>query len=239
MLAKPSSSGFAAWLSQLSVLVAALVAMALRRDGSSYGIGWTLGPGPAYVAVIAVTITVVGASWAIAYLLHGLAYAPALHLRQAVVVLPIMLLMSCLFAFAEEFGWRGYLLPRLSPLGPAIALCLSGCLWFLWEAPLVWFGILDASLIHINAPVTLLLHFVSTISAAIAFGFLRLRFRSVWLPTFAHGLLNTLGAVSFLYLRELKPFTGDFAGPIGTGLSALVASLLLWNVIHSGTGMKT
>jgi membrane protease YdiL (CAAX protease family) len=174
----------------------------------------------------------------IASLFHGLAYTPVLKLRQAVDVLPIMLLMSCLFAFAEEFGWRGYLLPRLLPLGPAIALCLSGCLWFLWETPLVWFGILDASLIHINAPVTLVLHFVSTVSAAIAFGYLRLRFRSVWLPTFAHGLLNTLGAVSFFYLRELKPFIGDFAGPIGTGLGALVASVLLWTTVSSGTGKK-
>jgi membrane protease YdiL (CAAX protease family) len=35
-------------------------------------------------------------------------------------------LSSCLFAFAEEFGWRGFLLQQLSPLGVRRVLLVSG-----------------------------------------------------------------------------------------------------------------
>lgn len=146
---------------------------------------------------------------------------------QLLITLPFLFIPSCLFAFAEEFGWRGFLLQQLSPLGPRRALLLSGVCWFLWELPLVVFGLLDATLIHINMPVTLVLHSLQTVSVGIAFGYLRLRFGSIWLPTFAHGLLNTFGALAFFYFAEKKPFIGDFAGYIGTTLLVLLACLLL------------
>lgn len=40
------------------------------------------------------------------------------------------------FAFGEEWGWRGYLLPRL-PLGVWSALLLSGLIHGLWHAPIL------------------------------------------------------------------------------------------------------
>jgi len=146
---------------------------------------------------------------------------------QALVTVPILLIPSCLFAFAEEFGWRGFLLPQLSPLGLGRAMLVSGVCWFLWELPLVVFGLLDSTLIRINLPLTLALHLLQTVSAGVAFGYLRLRFGSIWLPTFAHGLLNTLGAFAFFYFAEKKPFVGDFAGYVGTALLLVLAGFLL------------
>jgi membrane protease YdiL (CAAX protease family) len=34
-----------------------------------------------------------------------------------------------LFGFGEEFGWRGYLLPKLMPLGRWKAYVLVGIIW--------------------------------------------------------------------------------------------------------------
>jgi membrane protease YdiL (CAAX protease family) len=227
MLNNPRTAGLAAWLAQTMVFIAATITMLSRSRPGFHRIGWRLGPLKAYTVVFAVTLALVALALGLAYLMGGLRYAPQVTASQVVVTVPILLISSCLFAFAEEFGWRGFLLQQLSPLGVRRALLLSGVCWFLWELPLVVFGLLDATLIQINLPVTLALHFLQTLSVGIAFGYLRLRFGSIWLPTFAHGLLNTLGAFAFFYFAEENPFIGDFAGYIGTSLLVVLAGLLL------------
>lgn len=227
MLNNPRTAGLAAWLAQTTVFIAATFTMLARSRAAFQGVGWRVGPVKAYAAVFAVTLAVVALALGIAYLLGGLRYAPQVTAAQVVVTLPILLISSCLFAFAEEFGWRGFLLPQLKPLGLRRALLVSGVCWFLWELPLVVFGLLDATLIHINLPVTLALHLLQTLSVGVAFGYLRLRFGSIWLPTFAHGLLNTLGAFAFFYFAEKNPLIGDFAGYVGTALLVVLAGFLL------------
>ncbi len=55
-------------------------------------------------------------------------------------------------ALGEELGWRGYLFPRLLRLGTVPALVVSGVVWGVWHAPLLWSGwivpaVLDAVLV--------------------------------------------------------------------------------------------
>lgn len=45
-----------------------------------------------------------------------------------------------LFAFGEEYGWRGVLADELKPLGPLRANLLTGVLWGLWHAPIIILG---------------------------------------------------------------------------------------------------
>lgn len=45
-----------------------------------------------------------------------------------------------LFAFGEEYGWRGVLMDELRPLGTARANVLTGILWGLWHAPIILLG---------------------------------------------------------------------------------------------------
>ncbi len=41
----------------------------------------------------------------------------------------------------EEYGWRGYLLPRLLPLGEIKATLLQGLIWGLWHLPAIRIGL--------------------------------------------------------------------------------------------------
>ena len=46
-----------------------------------------------------------------------------------------------LSTFGEEYGWRGYLLPRLLPLGEIRASVLLGMIWGVWDLPLLLAGL--------------------------------------------------------------------------------------------------
>jgi membrane protease YdiL (CAAX protease family) len=234
MLKDPQTAGIAASVAQLSVLVAAVFAMTIFSRTSFRQIGWRLGPFRAYATVFAIALLLIGLFSAVGLTSGWLRFAGTGSAKptQVLVSFLILLVMSCLFSFSEEFGWRGFLLPQLLPLGVRRALLVSGGIWFLWEAPLVYFGLLDSTMIQVNFPLTIVCHLVQTCCVAIVLGYLRLRFGSVFLPTFAHGLLNALGGVSFMLLIQINPILGDLGGPSGTVLFVAIAAII-WRHIGS------
>ena len=58
------------------------------------------------------------------------------YLMLLVIALPVTL-----FTFGEEYDWRGYLLPRLLPLGEIRASVLLGMIWGVWHLPLIMAGL--------------------------------------------------------------------------------------------------
>lgn len=65
----------------------------------------------------------------------------ALVIAQAVSGFFLGPIMNCFTCFGEEWGWRGYLLPKMAKKLPTIPMLLvNGIIWGLWHAPLTAIG---------------------------------------------------------------------------------------------------
>ena len=137
-----------------------------------------------------------------------------------IVIWPVLFLVSLLFvpffnavfAFGEEFGWRGYLLPKLMPLGKLRAYLLSGIIWGLWHLPLVLVGFM-----YPGYPVLgMLLFTMLTTALGIYINELTLRYHSSILAGWIHGVFNTqrLGVWALLF-PNTNPLLGGVSGLLG------------------------
>ncbi len=108
---------------------------------------------------------------------------------------PLQTLMLIPLAFGEEWGWRGYLLPRLLPLGQWPALLIIGAIWGLWHAPVILLGFN-----YPQHPVLGVLVMVgSCMLIGTLLGWLRLASGSVWPAVLGHAGLNaSAGAIIML-----------------------------------------
>jgi membrane protease YdiL (CAAX protease family) len=112
------------------------------------------------------------------------------------VSIPVGALLNLVPALGEEIGWRGWLLPKLMPLGVVPALAASGVIWGLWHAPLILLGYN-----YPNSPGWLGLSTMvgMCILMGAVFGWLRLRSQSVWAPALAHGSFNAAAGSYVLF----------------------------------------
>jgi uncharacterized protein len=127
----------------------------------------------------------------------------------SVVVAPFF---NGLVALGEEIGWRGYLLPRLMPLGKSKAYILLGVVWGLWHMPLVLIGFT-----YPGQPILGTLMFVAMTTAfGIFVNELTLQNNSCILAAWAHGIFNCqkLGVWSLLF-PQVNPLVGGFSGVVG------------------------
>jgi CAAX protease family protein len=151
---------------------------------------------------------------------------PLLMLAAAIFVqsLTLGVLITSLFTFGEEFGWSGYLLVRLLPLGRWRAALVYGSFWGLWHAPIIAGG-------H-NYPGHPLIGPVMMCALTIAFALtqtaLRLRFDSVLLTSFFHASINTQGlGILPMFVIGVSPILGGITGVVGiVAFGALGARLL-------------
>ncbi|MCU4296131.1 CPBP family intramembrane metalloprotease [Brevibacterium permense] len=128
----------------------------------------------------------------------------------------------------EEFGWRGWLLTSLRPLGTWPALLIIGVVWGLWHSPLILLGY------NFGRPDIAGVGFMvgGCIMVGILFGWLRLRTGSVWPAVFAHAALNGCGAMLLSLFVDAGAPTPDpalaaFLGVPGWTVSAIVIAVLI------------
>jgi hypothetical protein len=120
--------------------------------------------------------------------------------------------LNSLFGLGEEIGWRGYLLPKLMPLGKARAYIAVGVIWGLWHAPLI--------LVGFNYPGYPILGVVfmagMTTALSIFMNELTLRYRSSILAGWIHGLFNSQGyGIWRISFPTVNPLLGGFTGLVG------------------------
>ncbi len=138
-------------------------------------------------------------------------------------MIPIGALFNSLFAFGEELGWRGWLLPALRPLGTWPALILSGVIWGVWHSPIILLGYNFG-----RTDITGILFMIGgCVAWGVLLGWLRLRSASVWPAVIAHGSLNAAAGL-ILIVAATQPDLA-LAGPLGVAtwvVLALVAVVL-------------
>lgn len=143
------------------------------------------------------------------------------------------LLVSSLIAFAEEIGWRGYLLPHLLPLGRVRALLISGLLHGIWHLPLI----LMTPFYHGtgNRLIVVTLFLLTLTAAGIFYGYLRLQSDSVWPVALAHGAFNTFWDMfTTLTVAVGLPLTLEYlAGETGIFTLVGVLVMVVWLLYHT------
>ena len=137
-----------------------------------------------------------------------------------------------IFGFGEELGWRGYLLPKLMPLGKWQAYLMLGVSWGLWHAPLVLLGFN-----YPGYPLPGVLWMCGlTTALGIFLNEMTLRYKSSILAGSIHGTFNGQGYGIWRQLfPTLNPLLGGMTGIIGilvfTGLGLWVTR---WNGSKEG-----
>lgn len=113
------------------------------------------------------------------------------------LTLPLWMLLLTPFSLGEEWGWRGYLLSNLLPLGQWPALLISGAIWGMWHAPLI---VLGAN--YPGPPVLgILLMTINCMIVGTILGWTRLATGSLWPAVLGHAGFNASVGAAYIFGR--------------------------------------
>jgi membrane protease YdiL (CAAX protease family) len=168
----------------------------------------------------------------------GIAETFGLDVSSPYVVMLILLLASGtvglllpgFFAFGEELGWRGFLVPELYKHANFTKTALiSGLIWSVFHYPLV-IG-LEADELGVNTVYLLIAATVGGIGLSTIMAWLRLKSGSVWTAVFFHAALNSYNQGFFENLTETTSnLTNYISGEFGLMMSLVAAftGYLFW-----------
>jgi hypothetical protein len=219
------------WASQLGALSSSLAAIVLaavegRRGGVrellSRVLIWRVGIGWWAFALLFPIISSVAALY-----LFDLFGGPTVtwsDLQPLYSVVPIFIFLTIFAGLGEEFGWRGFALPRLQARYNALVSSLIvGVMWGLWHIPLfltegtaqnIWqkdVGLLSAILVFT------LFVIVSSVQFTWVFNNTK---GSVLVAAVMHGASNTWGGYIDVY-------RGHFGGVLTFGVVSLIVTILI------------
>lgn len=167
------------------------------RDGFA-GAGWRWGKLKYYLLVIGLALLL----WVvptIADLAVGTLNLPD-KVTGTQQVWILVFLTSFIPCFGEEFGWRGYMLPRLAKrFSPRKAVLIHAVIWWVWHLPVligigVWAGIIGAGEIGFSTKVSVAITVVATVLGSaipailhgVVFAYIWMRSRSLAVATVYH-----------------------------------------------------
>jgi membrane protease YdiL (CAAX protease family) len=220
-----------AGLGLLGMFGPALAALVMRRFFTHEGIRGSVGARRNWryyaVAVVAPMVIVlaslaISAATGLADFRAGDKPLWALFLVLVAIDTPL----STIATLGEEYGWRGYLLPKLLPLGQVKASVIVGLVWAPWHLPLLLVG-----LNYGGKDVLAVLGFMLALTIALSLLLTRLFVLaggSVLVTAVAHASFNAFGdRLSDSDHLSSNPFLGGVGGVVGLGLMA-VAVLIVY-----------
>ncbi len=141
--------------------------------------------------------------------------AVVMQLVMGVVLAPFVNLINC---FGEEWGWRGFLLPKLlKQFKVAPAILINGVIWGLWHVPLTIMGH-NYGVGYPGFPFTgiIAMCIFCTVMGTIL-SFVTIKTGSCIPAIMGHGTLNGFASAGLLFTSLDHPYN-VFLGPAPTGL---------------------
>ncbi|MDR6169143.1 CPBP family intramembrane glutamic endopeptidase [Curtobacterium sp. SORGH_AS_0776] len=142
------------------------------------------------------------------------------------VNLPIGIAITAIAATGEEIGWRGWLLPKLLPLGTGWALSLSGAIWGLWHAPAILLGLNYEQ----RDPLGIIMMTIGCVGAGVLIGWLRLASGSLLPCVLAHAALNSFATYQSILF---PPFDQRLVGPLAITGWIVMTVLIVTGVLRA------
>ena len=136
---------------------------------------------------------------------------------QAFFLAPILNFATC---FGEEWGWRGYLLPKMKNLLPTVpTLLVTGEIWGLWHAPLTIIGH-NYGLGYWGFPFTgIAMMCLFCIVLGIFLSYVTLKTGSCIPAIIGHGAINGIAAIGMYFTSDGG---NPFIGPAPTGFIGII-----------------
>jgi membrane protease YdiL (CAAX protease family) len=150
---------------------------------------------------------------------------------QKIALAPILNLPT---SFGSEFGWRGYLQPKLMELGPRKALLITGASWGLFLAPLVsmgyTYGYFDIN--YYGAPLSgMIMIILACTYMGVVFGWLAYRGGSIWPAMIGYSMITGIAEVALLVSKGVPPLLlGPTVNGILGGAGFVVATILILTI---------
>ena len=145
----------------------------------------------------------------------------AVQCIQALFLAPIMNFPTC---FGEEWGWRGYLLPKVSRHFSTVpTLLITGVIWGLWHAPMTIIGH-NYGLGYRGFPFTgIAMMCVFCTVLGIFMSYVTLKTKSCIPAILAHGAVNGIAAIGMYFTYDGG---NPFIGPAPTGIIGIIPFVL-------------
>ena len=141
---------------------------------------------------------------------------------QAFFLAPVLNFVTC---FGEEWGWRGYLLPKMDQQLPRLPMLLvTGIIWGLWHAPLTAIGH-NYGIGYAGFPFTGIgMMCLFCIVLGIFLSYVTLKTKSCIPAILAHGAINGIAAIG-VYLTT--DGGNPFVGPAPTGIIGMIPFIIV------------
>jgi uncharacterized protein len=184
--------------------------LGLQRAGFRYWPLALLGPAAVLVASYGAATVVGAVTWQ---------FEP-----DAAIKLAINIVIVSFFAFFEEIGWRGYMLPKMATAYPGMAPALVGFLHGVWHLPLM---LLTTAYNPAGNRLIVVPLFLAVLTVAgILYGYLRNASGSLWPVVIAHGTFNAvLGTLAGSSVAANQNTAAYLTGE--TGVFTLLALVIL------------
>lgn len=154
---------------------------------------------------------------------------------QAVTGFLLSPFMNIIYCFGEEWGWRGYLLPKLMKRFKVVwAVLLNGVLWGLWYIPLIVMGH-NYGVGYRGFPYTgIIAMCLFCVVQGIILSYVTIKTHSCVPAILGHGMMNGFSTIG-IYFSSLENPYNVFLGPAPTGLIGgagfiILAAVLLWKL---------